>query len=534
VDAVIGILAVLKSGGAYVPMDASYPVDRLAYMLRDSEASVVLAPPSDTADWIPRDVNIIRWGSAEESRDPDWKNSVQPNDVAFIVYTSGSTGDPKGVTTTHASMCAYLGSLRHALQVGEGDVFLHTASLAFSSSNRQLFLPLCGGSTVVMAAREDIADPIRLFGLIKTQRITVIDVVPSFWRGCIAALADLDEQVRRSLLENDLRLVLSASEALPSEVVGRWRSLNHPARLVNMYGMTETTGIVTTYAIPDAIGDESYLGVVPIGRPIDGVEYRILDSVSASDDSVGELYIAGPTLAGGYYNRPELTDRSFIVEDGTVRFYRTGDICRLRADGVLEHIGRADRQMKIRGFRIEPREIEHCLEEHPGVREAVVSAVELCGERRLVAYCVPASPPGFPSVTEVRRFLSTRLPEYMVPAHYIELQRLPRTPNNKLDYKSLPVPSLEDLRIDDGQERPSRPPLEEKLARIWAEILGVRHVGSRQSFYELGGNSLSALRILSRVLDELGLSLSPSVLFEAPTVAAMAAHIQRLQVGSDR
>ncbi len=397
-EMVVGILGVLKAGGAYVPLDPAYPKERLDLMIADARPAIFLTQsqlveqlPVRQAPTLLLDVTSGAL-SKDCSENPGLRCSAA--DLAYVIYTSGSTGKPKGVMLTQGNLSHYVHSMRSATGVRSSDVYLHTASISFSSSVRQLLLPLSVGASVVIATTDEIRDPIALFTKVKELGVTVIDIVPSYWRSCVDTLRSLQPAARAELLENKLRLILSASEPLLADVPRAWRfEFNHQAQLMNMFGQTETAGIVATYAIVPS--NESQIGVVPIGRPINDVRIYLLDATlrPVADGEAGEICIGGPTVGLGYLNHPELTAEKFPhdpFESSAARLYRTGDLGRLRLDGTLEFQGRIDNQVKIRGHRVEPAETESALLEHRGVREAAVIASEdQPGNSRLVAYVAP-------------------------------------------------------------------------------------------------------------------------------------------------
>ncbi len=399
IEMVIGILGVLKAGGAYVPFDPAYPQERLSLMIADSQPTIFLTQ-SHLVAYLPRRqsptllLDAISYTASEGSKEnPGPRCSA--SDLAYVIYTSGSTGKPKGVMLTQGNLGHYVSSMRSATGIRSSDVYLHTASISFSSSVRQLLLPLSVGASVVIATIDEIRDPVQLFTSVKHLGVTVIDIVPSYWRSCVDVLRTLQPGARTELLENRLRLILSASEPLLADIPRAWRfEFNHQAQLMNMFGQTETAGIVATY--PIVLGNETRIGVVPIGRPINNARIYLLDPMlrPVADGELGEICIGGPTVGLGYLNHPELTAERFagdpFAESSAARLYRTGDLGRLRLDGTLEFQGRIDNQVKIRGHRVEPAEIECALLQHMGVREAAVIASENGpGTSRLVAYVAP-------------------------------------------------------------------------------------------------------------------------------------------------
>jgi len=356
----VGILGILKSGGAYLPLDPDYPMDRLAFMIEDAKPSVIVTK-SDLANVLPdHSAQVVLldrdWTKIAEQSCENLSTQPSPADLAYVIYTSGSTGRPKGVMIEHGNLSNYLLALNREIGIRSDDVYLHLASIAFSSSRRQLMLPLSQGACVLIAAAEERKDPIALFETIKRAGVTVMDAVPSFWRNCTTILSEMDAETRAMLLDNSVRLMLSASEPLPADIPRTWSDdFKHPARHVHMFGQTETAGIVCINTI--SIEADSTLDRMPIGSPIANTEILVLNeemkpcAVGVS----GELYIGGAGVGRGYLNRPDLTAEKFVAHpfDAAGRLYRTGDWARLREDGRLEFAGRRDQQIKLRGFRVE-------------------------------------------------------------------------------------------------------------------------------------------------------------------------------------
>jgi amino acid adenylation domain-containing protein/non-ribosomal peptide synthase protein (TIGR01720 family)/FkbM family methyltransferase len=399
VEMAVAILAALKAGGAYVPLDPVYPTERFSFMLADSQPQVVITQSHVLSGLPKHEAKVILLddiGAVGPTQNaPNLSNSTSTEDLAYLIYTSGSTGRPKGVMITRGNLGSYVPSIRDSIGITSSDVYLHTASISFSSSVRQLLVPLSTGASVVIATSDEIRDPVALFEMIKRLGVTVIDLVPSYWRSCINALEGLSGESRATLLDNELRLILSASEPLLSDVPKAWRlGLNHEAELINMFGQTETAGIVATY--PIVFDDETKINIVPIGSPIGDTRVHLLDSyqkpVAAGEP--GEICIGGPTVGRGYLNQAELTAEKFVRDPFSktpgARLYRTGDLGRMHPDGYLEFVGRIDNQVKIRGHRVEPGEIEAALLEDERVREVVVVArQDEPGSARLVAYIAP-------------------------------------------------------------------------------------------------------------------------------------------------
>ncbi len=583
VGMIAALLGVMKAGGAYVPLDPGYPAERLAFMQEDARLPVLvteerLLPILGTAMGISNRATgqqLFRVENQEsnipavvclESESEISATECEQNPVsgataanlAYVIYTSGSTGKPKGVMITHANLSHYIHAMHAALEIKADDCYLHTASVAFSSSVRQFAVPLSCGATVVVAKSEQIRDPQALFEVIRQQGVSIIDIVPSYWRNCNQVLATLEPNSRADLLRNELRLILSASEPLYSDVPREWGvAFGHGARLINMFGQTETAGIVTVYPIPSHDGES--VKVVPIGRPIPNTRVYVLDP-SGQPVPVGvwgELYIGGAGVGRGYLNQPELTAEKFVPDPFSPipgeRLYRTGDVTRYLPDGGIEFSGRVDYQMKLRGYRIEPGEIEAVMGQHPGVREcAVVTQRDTTGEKRLVAYVVlnsgvQASPPENlrpfqqePMARELREYLKQKLPEYMVPSLIVKLVALPRTPNGKVDRAGLytlpqePIAPSADNRDGAGSLSPggalleleaghvaAHTPAEEVLTSVWAQVLGLDRVSLDDNFFDMGGDSNLSIQMVNRA-NQAGLQLSPKLVFQHQTISELA------------
>lgn len=524
----VAILGILKAGGAYLPLDPDYPTERLVFMIEDARPALVVTK-SNLAKGLPREIAFVLldhdWPAISQNANTNLTDGPEPDDLAYVIYTSGSTGQPKGVMITHGNLANYLGALNHELKISSDDRYLHTASIAFSSSRRQLMLPLSQGATVVIASSDDRKDPLALFELVQQQGVTAMDAVPSFWRNCTTILLALSDDERGQLLDNRLRLMLSASEPMRSDIPQTWmKQFGHPARHVHMFGQTETAGIVCLYRVADIPNDEVQL--VPIGNPIANTEIYILDEQRrpCAVGEAGELYIGGAGVGRGYLNRPELTADKFIPhpfsEQKGARLYRTGDWARLTDDGQIEFAGRRDQQVKLRGFRIELGEVETALSRHPSVRESVIVARgESNEEKRLIAYFVPADGPA--SVGELRHYLSAQLPEYAVPSAFVQLAALPLSANGKVNRLALPDVKLERPQLSANFVAP-RNEIEERLAAIWSEVLRLPRIGVNDNFFELGGHSLLAAQIVSRVRREFGIESPLRAMFESPTVAQLA------------
>ena len=521
------ILAVLKTGAAYVPLDPAYPPDRIAHILADARPAVILAGGTGR-DAVPHglapiiDLEAALRSAASESPDRP-EVVVSSGSAAYLIYTSASTGDAKGVVVSHQNICHYVAAMQSAIGLDSGDRFLHTASFAFSSSVRQLFWPLSRGATVALASKQQIQNPIALLEMVKADGVTILDLVPTYWRTCVEVLRGMPTEQRSALLENRLRLILSASERLLSDIPRAWREeFQHPARMINMYGQTETAGIVAVYPIPDAF--PTAVQAVPIGTPIPGASLYLLDEdgMPVPAGSSGEIHVGGAGIGLGYHGQTELTAQRFLPDRFSAvpgaRLYRTGDLGRARPDGIVEYVGRLDQQIKIRGFRVEPGEIESALMGHAGVTNAAVLAVD----DALVAFVVGET-------VGLRAFLKSRLPDYMVPAHFVPVERIPLNPNGKVDRRALaagwhgPTEADEPGAAVEGS-------LEESILAIWREVLRVGRISVQDNLFDLGGHSLSITRIVARLREAHGVQVPFEKAFENPTVAGLAGCVRELQV----
>ncbi|MBT2234823.1 amino acid adenylation domain-containing protein [Nonomuraea sp. NEAU-A123] len=504
IDLVVSVLAVLKAGGAYLPIDARYPVDRIAFMLTDTDAVTVLTS-GELVDRLPQGVGVVLVEDPGPVGGPV-EGCVLPGHAAYVIYTSGSTGRPKGVVVEQRSVVAFL---QWAVREFGGADFarvLFSTSLTFDVSVFELFGPLVSGGCV-----EVVPDVLAVVdGNCDLGRVSLVSGVPS-------ALAQV---VGSDVLGVWPRTVVLAGEALSADAVAGLRAAVPGARVANIYGPTEATVYATAWYADGDVG-----GVVPIGRPVDNTRVYVLDGAMnpVPVGVAGELYLAGGGLARGYLNRPALTGERFVADPFSAaggRLYRTGDVVRWNGEGQVEYLGRVDEQVKIRGFRIELGEVQAAVAADPGVAQAVVVAREdMPGDKRLVAYVVPAGD-GTGLAESVRAFVADRLPSYMVPAATVVLDALPLNAHGKLDRRALPAP---DHTIQAG--RGPADVREEILCAVFAQVLGLESVGVDDDFFALGGHSLLAVRLASRVRSVLGVEMPLRALFETPTVAGLAARL---------
>ncbi|MCX5609335.1 amino acid adenylation domain-containing protein [Streptomyces sp. NBC_00047] len=527
IELVTGLLGIMKSGAAYVPLDPAYPAGRLAFMLRDSGAAILVGDGSGPSGAAAEGVTVVDLHGDREAlaqrpaSAPDV--AVSGEDLAYVIYTSGSTGRPKGVAVEHRSVLNLLENARPGYGFGERDVWSAFHSYAFDVSVWEMWGCLSSGGRLVLVDRDWAQQPEAAWALLREQGVTVLCQTPSMFRALVESAAgagcpDLP----------DLRWVILAGEALEPKHLGTWfdRFGTGPARLVNMYGPTEATVYVTRQEI--TAQDVADGGPMPVGRPLPGYQVLLLDPAGRPVPAgvTGELYIAGAGLARGYLGRPELTGERFPAHPfggPGERVYRSGDLARWRADGTLVYLGRADGQVKIRGFRIETGEIEAALVTHPRIADAAVTA-HSDGDRTFLVGHVVAPGWSDPDPAELRAHLVTFLPEFMVPAVFLPLDELPLTPSGKVDRGALPAP---DGRAGGGDayEAP-RSVTEEVLVQIWEELLGGGPVGVHDDFFASGGDSLLAVRMASRINAAFRTGLSPRTLFDRPTVAETAHEIE--------
>jgi amino acid adenylation domain-containing protein len=525
VEMMVGLLGILKAGGTYVPLDPQFPAERLAFMMADSQFPVLLtqqhlteALPSATGQVVYLDRESEREAVAQQgTANPE--TSVGAENLAYMIYTSGSTGTPKGVQIPHRAVVNLLQTMANRPGLSSSDVLLAVTTLSFDIAALELFLPLLVGARLVVASRETASDGAQLIKRLEETGATALQATPATWR-----------MLEESGWEESAGLkVWCGGEALLPELGNRLRTRS--GEVWNLYGPTETTIWSSVYQIQEEV--EATGQSVSIGRPVANTQIYLLDGElrPAPVGVAAELYIGGEGLARGYLGRAELTAERFIPNpfgaEGE-RLYRTGDVARYRNAGEIEYVGRIDNQVKVRGYRIEVGEIEVALSEHEAVRQAVVAArASEGGEKRLVAYVVAATDEGVSS-SELQQYLKSRLPAYMVPNVFVQLEALPLTANGKVDRRALPAPTggREELG---GEYVAPRTATEEVLAGIWAVVLHSEQVGVHDNFFELGGHSLLATQVMSRVREALGVEMPLRQLFEQPTVAGLAGVIDELK-----
>ncbi|GHO79999.1 hypothetical protein KSD_77700 [Ktedonobacter sp. SOSP1-85] len=527
-ELLVALLAVLKAGGAYVPLDPAYPRERLAFMSQDAGLRVLLTR-QELRERLPHsEVPVLcldqQWPTISQQRAENLQVQVLPEQLAYMIYTSGSTGQPKGAMITQQGLLNYVTWSRQAYDVAGGTAALVHSSPSFDLTVTSLYPALLAGCGVRLLPQEQdlqaLAQQVR-----NSQQMSVLKITP-------AGLRALTELLGERALAGKVRALVIGGEALASEVVAPWRRHAPQTRLINEYGPTETVVGCCVYEVG---AEDTVEGEVPIGRPIANTQLYVLDEHQelVPIGVEGELYIGGVGLARGYRQRPEQTAERFVPhpfsERGGERLYRTGDRARYRADGTLEYLGRRDEQIKLRGYRIELGEIEAALNGLAGVKQSVVILLgDTPEEQRLVAYLVGEEGEEKRQVKAWRDELKQVLPEYMVPSQYVQLDAFPLTPNGKVDRRNLPVPGENEVGMpaqDDDED--ALTPIQAQVLQIFKELLKLPQIGLNENFFEIGGHSLRALQVISRVNRLFGVKLVPGSIFEAPTVTALAGKLQQ-------
>ncbi|HEY6230875.1 MAG TPA: amino acid adenylation domain-containing protein [Pyrinomonadaceae bacterium] len=521
-EMVIGILGILKAGASYVPMDPSYPSERLSFMLQDANVFVLLTQ-SHLLDSLPQhkgprlsldsDWDII---AKEKTSNP--RSRVAPGNLAYVIYTSGSTGQPKGVMIPHRGLVNYLSWCTEAYEVAKGCGAPVHSSISFDLTITSLFSPLMVGRTVFLV-EEGIENLVE--ALLARDNYSLVKITPAHLRA-LAELMPADEVAGR------VRALIIGGEALHMESLSFWRAHAPATRLINEYGPTET---VVGCSIYEVAARDATFGPVPIGRPVANTQLYVLDEKlqPVEDGASGELYVGGDGVGFGYLRRRELTDERFVADPFSGRaggrLYRTGDLARFNSRGVLEYLGRLDNQVKIKGFRIEPDEVETILSQFGGVRDcAVVAREDATSEKRLVAYVV-CDQSAVPDLEELRKLMKLKVPDYMVPSVFVRLESLPLTRNGKVDRQALPAPERKANGCQHQNCTSKYSTAQQKLMKIWADVLKLDHVGVHDNFFDLGGDSILGTLILARAA-QAGIKLSPRQLFQHQTIAELSEAIR--------
>jgi amino acid adenylation domain-containing protein len=524
VEMMVGMLGILKVGGAYIPLDPAYPHERRASKLRNSQASFILTKANIVPTLMSYDAKLISldqdWAAIAQHKPDNLPCAVNPDNLAYVIYTSGSTGEPKGVTITHRSMVNHSLAVSKAYELTSRDQILQFSNISFDVAVEEIFPTLLNGGTLVLPTPEIYTSITYFLDSLVQQAVTVINLPTAFWHELVNAMALLNQS-----LPKKIRLVIVGGEKVSKTSYQKWRSLvgDFP-RWLNAYGPTETT--VTATIFDPQVDAVNLDAEVPIGRAIANLQTYVLDrNLQPLPIGVaGELYIGGIGLSPGYLNRPDITARRFVPnpfsDDPQARLYKTGDTVRYLTDGTLEFVGRIDFQIKIRGFRVEPIEIETQLEQYPAIEQAIVLCQDApSSDKSLVAYL--AVNPGQNFDLEVlKSFLQRKLPLYMIPSSFVVLDSLPLTPNGKIDRRAL-------LALDTSSQREQeliapRDQVEEELANLWKRLLGLDRVGIHDNFFELGGNSLLSVRLVSEIERVFNYRLPLSSFFQINSIAEIA------------
>jgi amino acid adenylation domain-containing protein len=530
-DLLVGMLGILKAGGAYVPLDVNYPAERLALILEDTQAPLLVTKKA----WVERlpfhDASVVcldtDWLNIDGYSDQNPNSNIKPENLVYVIYTSGSTGKPKGVAIEHKSLVDYTETAIQAYDIKASERILQFASISFDTSAEEIYSCLASGATLILRTDEMITSVSQFLKTCEDWGITVLNLPTAYWH-------ELTANLEAEIIPASIRLVIIGGERVLPERIAQWRRcVGESVSLINTYGPTETTIVATMNKITEISGNCSSHSEASIGKPIPNAQTYVLDKhlqlVPAGVS--GELYIGGGGLARGYLNQPELTAQKFITNPFSAelgaRLYKTGDLVCLRTDGTIEFLGRIDDQVKIRGFRIELREIESVLKQHPSVQEAIaIVQTNKFGDKRLVTYIIVKEQ--IPTSRELRNFLLQSLPEYMLPQAFIILEKLPLTPNGKVDRLTLishqpteaviastNVNSANDIALP-------RDTAELQLTQIWEEILNIRPIGVNDNFFELGGHSLLALRLVTKINQSFGKQIPLGSIFQGATIAQMA------------
>ena len=518
-EMLIALLAVQKSGGAYVPLDPQLPPKRLEYMAADSGMDLIIATDGTIGTFkLPPHVKTVdpkASASLDTTFTPDTTHSASTSDPAYIIYTSGSTGKPKAVAVSHGALSNLLCSMQKEPGLRATDALAAVTTISFDIAGLELYVPLLVGARIELVPSEKTGDAYALSQLLDARGITIMQATPATWRMLLEAGWQGGPQFR----------ALCGGETLRPELASAL--LERVGELWNLYGPTETT-IWSTVERVHTDDDP-----ISIGKPIDNTRVYILNGDTPAPIGIaGEICIGGDGVAIGYQGQPELTAARFqsapFVKDATARIYRTGDLGRWGKDGRLYHLGRMDHQVKIRGFRIELGEIETVLRTHPAVREAIIADRDAGpSDTRLVAYVIYARGHE-PTTSEMRGYLRLQLPDYMVPSLIVTLDSLPLTPNGKIDRNALPNPFAGVSLLSSANDEPA-PGKEELIAGIWRELLKIDRVGPNDNFFDIGGHSLLALRVVAQIEKRTGTRLDPRILF-FQTLRQIAAALPDIEI----
>lgn len=525
-DFAVTILAVLKAGGTCVPLDPKYPGERLTYMLGDVAAPLVITERGLLQANVPSGTQVLYISEAGQAISAESRTSPaagsNPSDIAYIIYTSGSTGKPRGVLLHHAGLANYAPAGAELFNLQPGDRMLQFCSISFDAALEEIYATWAAGATLVFRNDDVSLEPGEFLRWVGQQRITVMDLPTAYWHEWVYALPALAEKVPASL-----RLVIVGGDKASPEAYATWHKfVGNRVRWVNTYGPAEASIVATAYE-PKLQAGEPAPAVLPIGRPVANARVYLLDTyLNLVPAGVpGELHIGGIGVAQGYLNLPQLTQQKFITDifsdAPAARMYKTGDLAKYLPNGELEFVGRSDNQVKIRGFRVEPGEIELVVSKHPGVNEvAVVAHEDSPGSKRLVAYVVRGGQ-GTATESELRKHVKQHLPEYMVPSEFVFLASIPLTPNGKIDRRALPSIRVE-VPAAPAAADAANDGMQAELIKMWEDLLGRKPIGNQANFFEMGGHSLLAARLMHRIKQAFGKTVPLAILLQAPTIEQLA------------
>jgi amino acid adenylation domain-containing protein len=532
-DMLVALLGILKAGGAYVPLDPTYPAERLSFMLEDAAVRLIVTQEKLRELLGPTQIEMIcvdsdRGEIAQEGGE-DIDSGVSGENLAYVIYTSGSTGRSKGTMITHQSVVNLATDAVRKFRLEQDSKFLQFASLSFDVAVEEIFPALSVGGSVVLQSDNLLYSYSGLVKTIEQYGVTTIELPTIYW---VEWMRELTRTHRRA--PGSLNLVIIGGERISPEILQEWKA--HKVSLLHVYGVTEVAVTSTVYPVRADFGDAPSFSEIPIGRPIANTEVYLLgDSLQPMPLRIpSEMYLGGVGLARGYLNWPGLTAAKFLPSPFGARpgnrLYKTGDLAKFSPDRCIEFVGRIDHQIKIRGHRIEPAEIESALIQVPSVGECIVIAREdEPGDKRLVAYLVLKEGRA-ETAQELRLYLKQRLPAYLVPSSFVILESLPLSPHGKVDRQALPAPGKHDVELGGMYVAPGTP-IEEDVARIFREVMGIEAVGIYDDFFALGGHSLLVTQVISRVNRAFQVELSIRVLFDAPTVNGLVTAIVESQAG---
>jgi len=531
-ETVISILGVIKIGAVYVPLDPEYPLERIKFIIDDAQIKAIIS--NDTEKLNDNILNFININDVinrlNNFSDQNLETNLNSTDLIYIIYTSGSSGKPKGVKITHSNLFNFIKNSTSHLNIFESDICLLSASTNYALSVRQIFVPLSLGAKLVIANTTHMQDPAEFIRLMKNETITLVDFVPSHFRAVLYYLKNLKEKDRLYLLSNKLRRIVTIGEPLTSDLVKIWYDeFNQNCSIVNIFGQTESTGIICSYIVEKG---KIYNGVIPIGKPIANTEVYILNKEMkiVENGDAGELYVSNSSVSPGYLNHKELTKQKFLPNNfnrtSAGILYRTGDLVKMGKDNNIYYLGRKDSQLKVRGMRVDINEIEAVINELPFISEsAVVPMNDNNVSTKLVSFLVYGNTENNNQIDLVRDWLRAKLPAHMIPMLFIKLEKIPKTPNGKIDRLKLAEYKLPE-QIEEQEENLTF--TESKLLKVWEKLLKKKNIKINENFFDLGGDSLSAVLLFIEIEKEFDRHIPISTLYNFPTIKSLAENIDSI------